>query len=89
VLLLDAALVFCDEALLASSSIAARRERDGARGRPAPRRISGANYEGRNRLFSWGGFLVQLFGASPFFFDLALSVTLAATTRVVCSYFDA
>ena len=28
-------------------------------------------------------------GASPFFFDLALSVTLAATTRAVCSYFDA
>jgi hypothetical protein len=31
----------------------------------------------------------KLFGASPFFFDLALSVTLAATTRVVCNYFDA
>jgi len=30
-----------------------------------------------------------VFGASPFFFDLALSVTLAATTRVVCNYFDA
>jgi hypothetical protein len=33
--------------------------------------------------------LVKFFGASPFFFDLVLSVTLAATTRAVCSYFDA
>jgi hypothetical protein len=31
----------------------------------------------------------NFFWASPFFFDLALSVTLAATTRVVCNYFDA
>ncbi len=31
----------------------------------------------------------RFFGASPFFFDLVLSVTLAATTRAVCSYFDA
>jgi len=30
-----------------------------------------------------------VFGASPFFFDLALSATLAATTRAVCNYFDA
>jgi hypothetical protein len=29
------------------------------------------------------------FGASPFFFDLVLSVTLATTTRAVYSYFDA
>jgi hypothetical protein len=32
---------------------------------------------------------VSFFGGSPFFFDLALSVTLAATTRAVCNYFDA
>jgi hypothetical protein len=33
--------------------------------------------------------LKTFFGASPFFFDLALSVTLAAITPAVCSYFDA
>jgi hypothetical protein len=37
----------------------------------------------------WQGPFSLAFGASPFFFDLALSVTLAAITPAVCSYFDA
>ena len=33
-------------------------------------------------------FVFQNFGASPFVFDLVLSVTLATTTQAVCNYFD-